>query len=93
MNRQPRKVLMVCPDDETAQEVGDCLKRVSAALSAVNSYIDACCELNEEAADFMDKIAPVQMRMTMTFMELYPNARQFELDIQSIGDFTVRKII
>lgn len=87
-----KKVYMICSDDETAKDVGDCLKRVSAALSAVNSYVDACCELDEDADDFMDKIGPVQMRMTMTLISLYPNARQFDLDIQSIGNFTVRKI-
>lgn len=86
------RVFMICGDDETAKNVGDCLKRVASTMSAMDTYFDKICELDEDAPDFEDKFAPVLSRLTMTMMAIYPNPKQIQGDIQSIGDFTVRKI-
>lgn len=89
---KPDTVYMICRSDETGKLVGDCLKRVAATMSAFNSYIDAAVEIDEDAPDFFDKIGPPLERLTMTVVNLYPDPRQFEADIKSIGDFTIRKI-
>ena len=86
------RVFMVCTNDETAKDVGDCLKRVAATLSAVDTYFDATCQLDEESADFEEKFTPVYLRFLTTLMVLYPDARQLLADAKTLGDFTTRKI-
>lgn len=87
-----RQVFLVCTDEDLFKEVGDMLKRVSAALSSVDSFFDGTCQLDEEAPDFEDKFGPILHRHILTLMELYPNPAQFTADINTIGDFTVRRI-
>ena len=86
------RVFMVCGDDETAKDVGDCLKRVSAAMSAVDAFSDKCTEVDEDADDFEEVFAPILNRLILTLMALYPNPKQMAMDIKSLGDFTVRNI-
>ncbi len=90
---EPKRVMMVCRDQETAKDASDMFKHVAAALSAVEAYIDAACELDEDAADFHDKIGPLLMRLSMTLVALYPDYRQMSTDIKSIGDFSDVKTI
>lgn len=92
INNQEKRVFLVCTDEELAKDVGDCLKRVSAALSSVNAFVDASCDLDENSPDFEQKIGPVLHRLILTLIELYPNPKQFDADIKAIGDFTVRKV-
>lgn len=92
MNDEQQKVFLVCTDDETANNVGDCLKRTAAALSAVDIFFDATCQLDEDAADFEEKFTPIYTRFVMTMMALYPNSEQIVADAKTFGDFTVRKI-
>lgn len=86
------RIFMVCGSDGVAKDMGDMLKRVASALSAVDVFSDFMCKLDEDDPNLADTAAPAITRLTLTLMQLYPNARQFTEDIKSIGDFTVRSI-
>lgn len=86
------KIFMICTDEQTGRDAGELLKRVAAAMSAIDSFSDKMCELDEDAPDLDAKVGPLIERLTLTLMSIYPNANQMRADIKSIGDFTVRKI-
>lgn len=88
----PRTVFMVCGSDEVAKDVGDCLKRVSSTMSAFDAFTDALEGVDEDGPDFMEQLGPVLHRFMLTVTSVYPDARQMQADITSIGDFTVRTI-
>jgi hypothetical protein len=92
MDEQPSKVYMVCTDDQTSVDVGKLLKRVSSAMSAIDSFHDRMCELDEDSPNLENQVSPLLERLTLTLMSIYPNPAQMQADIKSIGDFTVRKI-
>lgn len=87
---EPIKAFMVCENEDDGREVAAMLKRVAAALSAVDSFSDKMCELDEDSPELTSHVAPLLERLTLTLMSLYPNSEQFAEDIKAIGDFTVR---
>lgn len=91
MSKESR-IYMVCEDDETAKEAAIMFQRVSAALSAVDTFADKMSDLDEDAPNLDDLAAPLITRLTLTLMQIYPNARQMSVDVKSIGDFTVRTV-
>lgn len=91
-NEELARIYMICTSEEVQRESAAMLKRVSAALSAVDTFFDKLTELDEDNPDFVRELGPVLHRLTVTLMALYPNARQMAVDVKTIGDFTVRTI-
>ncbi len=89
MSRDIHKVIIVCTDQEAEKEVGALLKRVSSALSTLNTFVEAMIKVDEDKPGAQEQAWPLFSRMMMTFIAIYPNADQFTEDIKSIGDFTV----
>jgi hypothetical protein len=89
---KPIKVLMVCETEADGADVSAMLKRISSALSAVDSFSDKMTELDEDAPNLTEQVAPMLERLTLTLMSIYPDARQMAADVKAIGDFTVRTI-
>lgn len=89
---QPAKIYMVCTSEEVRADAAEMFKRVSAALSAVDTFSDKLTEIDEDGPDFEQEFAPVLNRLILTLMTIYPNSRQMAVDVKSIGDFTVRTI-
>jgi hypothetical protein len=56
-------------------------------LSAVDSFSDKMTELDEDGPNLTAQVGPLLERLTLTLMQLYPNARQMAADVKSIGDF------
>lgn len=88
----PDKIYMVCTSEDVRKDAAEMFKRVSAALAAVDTFSDKMTELDEDDPNIADAAAPLVIRLTMTLMQLYPNAKQMAVDVKSIGDFTVRTI-
>ena len=89
---EQKKILMVCYDDETQRDAGEMFKRVSAALSAVDTFCDASAKLDENAPNLTQQYAPLIERLVLSLMAIYPISEQLAIDAKSIGDFTVRKV-
>lgn len=92
MSDEQIKVYMVCTNEQDSKAVGEMLKRVSSALSAVDTFSDKMCEMDENAPDLADVAGPAIERLVLTLMGLYPDPRQMAADYKAIGDFTVRTI-
>jgi hypothetical protein len=86
------RVAMVCETESEAADVRNMLTRIAAALSAVDTFHDKMSDLDEDAPDLTAQVAPLIERLTLTLMGIYPNPRQFDLDIKAIGDIAVRKL-
>lgn len=91
-NEELARIYMICTSEEVRADAAEMLKRVSAALSAVDTFFGKLAELDEDGPDFVRELGPVLHRLTATLMALYPNARQMAADVKTIRDFTVRTI-
>jgi hypothetical protein len=87
---ETRKIFMVCQDEETRKDAADMLKRVSSIMAAVETFVDKLTELDEDAPGAEELAWPMLNRLMLTLMNIYPNGpQQMQVDIKSIGDFTV----
>lgn len=90
---EARKIFLVCTDDETSKDVGDRLKRISSALSAVDTLADFMAGLPDDREDEWANLSgPALERLWLTSIQLYPNPQQMQADIKFIGDFTTRTV-
>ena len=86
------QVLMVVRTDKDSAEVSAMFKRVSSAMSAIMTFSDKMAELDEDGPNLTAEVGPLLARLTLTLMSIYPNSRQMDVDIESIGDFSTKTI-
>lgn len=80
-----RTAYIVFPNDELRDEYGDFMKRTRGLLETTAKYIDACCELDENAPDFLEKVGPHTETFFVELFLNYPSPSQLEADLETLS--------
>ncbi|HEX8289790.1 MAG TPA: hypothetical protein VF556_17545 [Pyrinomonadaceae bacterium] len=82
---EKRTAYIVFPNDELRDEYSDFMKRTRGLLETATKFMDAGCELDENAPDFLDKVGP---HVEAFFVELilnYGSPSQLVADMETLS--------
>lgn len=85
---ESRKVLVICSDDRTAEDLKSALMRISGLMGAVKGFINSIEDIPDGADDtqIVNAIRIAFPVFAGSFHQLFPEGHtQFDIDLETIG--------
>lgn len=84
-----RQIVVVCPSTEVNNDFAAFASRTKKALQIMQRFIDAGCELDENAPDFEKKIYPLIAQLMFDFGTNYPTPNVLKTDIKTLSQVRI----
>jgi hypothetical protein len=77
-------VRIAFPNDELKQAYSDMMARTAMMMQATKVFFDVCTELDDNAPDLTDQVAPHLEKFVVDLMLIYPNPEMFDVDLKTL---------
>lgn len=72
------------PDDGLKKEFGDMMARTAQTMLAVKNFYAQVVELDEDAPNLTEDVAPFLEKLITDLILIYPNMNQFDADLKTL---------